>query len=57
MLAILDIMALLRISEASAFKVYKRMGENGLDFSECTQREFNTAAIEAFDELNRGVRC
>jgi hypothetical protein len=42
-----DIMNLLNLDAISAVKVQDRMGANGLDFSECTQGEFDEAAREA----------
>jgi hypothetical protein len=38
---------LLDIDSVSASKVQERMGADGLDFSECTQSEFEDAAREA----------
>jgi len=34
-----------------ALQIQARMGENGLDFSECSQRDFNRAMTEAAREL------
>ena len=42
-----DIMNLLDLDAASAAQVQERMGANGLDFSECTQDEFDAAARDA----------
>ena len=42
---------LLNIGKPLAAKVQARMITMGLDFSECTQREFNRAAREAFQEI------
>jgi hypothetical protein len=38
------IMQLLGVSERTALKIQNKMGENGLDFSECDQWEFGQAA-------------
>lgn len=46
-----DIMALLKVSAETALKVQSRMDSNGLDFSECSQREFNRAARQALREI------
>ena len=46
-----DIMQRLDVDEVTADKVEDIMGQNGLDFSECTWPEFNKAASEAFEEL------
>jgi hypothetical protein len=45
------IMKLLGVSEQTASKIQSKMGENGLDFSECDQREFNRAAREAYRQI------
>jgi hypothetical protein len=45
------IMQLLRVNEQTALKIQNKMGENGLDFSECDQREFNRAARTAYREI------
>jgi hypothetical protein len=45
------IMKLLGVSEQIASKIQDKMGENGLDFSECDQREFNRAAREAYHQI------
>lgn len=46
-----DIMALLKVDAETALKVQGRMESNGLDFSECSQREFNRAARAAHKEM------
>lgn len=46
-----EIAKLLKISLEAADKVRTQMGVNGLDFSGCSQREFNAAAKEAKQEL------
>ena len=45
------IMRLLRVNEQTALKIQSKMGENGLDFSECDQREFNRAARTAYRQI------
>jgi len=45
------IMKLLGVSEQIASKIQAKMGENGLDFSECDQREFNHAARTAYRQI------
>jgi hypothetical protein len=45
------IMQLLRVDEQTALKIQNKMGENGLDFSECDQREFNRAARTAYRQI------
>jgi hypothetical protein len=45
------IMQLFGVSEQTALKVQDKMGENGLDFSECDQREFNRAARTAYRQI------
>jgi hypothetical protein len=47
------IMQLLRVNEQTAFKIQNKMAENGLDFSECDQREFNYAARTAYRQIQR----
>jgi hypothetical protein len=48
------IMRLLRVDEQTASKIQNKMGENGLDFSECYQREFNRAARTAYSQILQG---
>jgi len=43
-----EIAKLLGITIDAAFAVQNRMGENGLDFSECTKRQFEAAARRAY---------
>lgn len=45
------IMQLLGVDEQTALKIQNKMGENGLDFSECDQREFNRAARTAYSQI------
>jgi len=45
------ILQLLRLNEQNALKIQSKMGENGLDFSECDQREFNLAARIAHHQI------
>jgi hypothetical protein len=45
------IVQLLGVNEQTALKIQSKMGENGLDFSECNQREFNRAAREAYHQI------
>ena len=45
------VMQLLRVNEQTALKIQNKMGENGLDFSECDQREFNRAARTAYRQI------
>jgi hypothetical protein len=45
------IMQLLRVNEQTALRIQNKMGENGLDFSECDQREFNHAARMAYRQI------
>lgn len=45
------IMQLLGVDEQTALKIQNKMGENGLDFSECDQREFNRAARTAYRQI------
>ena len=45
------IMRLLRVDEQTALRIQSKMGENGLDFSECDQREFNRAARTAYRQI------
>jgi transposase len=42
---------LLGVSEQTALKIQDKMGENGLDFSECDQREFNRSARAAYRQI------
>jgi hypothetical protein len=46
-----EIMKLLKIDLDNAIKVQSIMEMNGLDFSECSAKEFVNFAIEAHDEL------
>lgn len=41
----------LKISTEQAMRVQERMSFNGLDFSECTKREFNVAASDAYNDI------
>jgi hypothetical protein len=43
-----DIATLLKVSIDVALKVQSEMSGNGLSFSNCSQRQFNAAAREAF---------
>ena len=45
------IMQLLGVDEQTALKIQNKMGENGLDFSECDQREFNRAVRTAYRQI------
>jgi hypothetical protein len=45
------IMQLLRVDEQTALTIQNKMGENGLDFSECDQRQFNRAARTAYRQI------
>jgi len=45
------IMQLLRVKVETALKIQHKMGENGLDFSECDQCEFNHAARTAYHQI------
>jgi hypothetical protein len=45
------IMRLLRVNEQTAVRIQNKMGENGLDFSECDQREFNHAARKGYRQI------
>lgn len=42
-----DIMKLLNVGAERALQIQNRMERNGVDFSECTRREFETAAEQA----------
>lgn len=53
MKVIREIMAMFRCSEARAREVFDRMGINGIDFSECTHRQFKNSALRALEELNQ----
>lgn len=52
-----QIMRLLNVDEETALKVRMTMGELGLDFSECTQEEFDAAAREAYDVIEHNGRA
>ena len=45
------IMQLFRVDEQTALEIQNKMGEKGLDFSECDQREFNYAARTAYPQI------
>ena len=45
------IIQLLGVDEQTALKIQNKMGENGLDFSECDQWEFNRAARTAYRQI------
>jgi len=50
---ITDIMKLLRVDEATAHKVRDRIDyAYGLDYSECSNREFNKTVRLAFGDIN-----
>lgn len=51
MKVIQDIMRRYKVDSGIASAVREHMEENGLDFSECTQREFDNAMNEAFADL------
>jgi len=46
-----DIRELLGCDEETALQVEAQMEDGGIDFSECTRREFTLAALEARDVL------
>lgn len=46
-----DIMKLLGVSQAAAEKICDRMDHTGIDYSECSQREFNRVAKACRDEV------
>lgn len=46
-----DIMSLLSVDADTALRVQDVMECAGIDFSECTQREFDDAAISAFADV------
>lgn len=46
-----QIMHLLNISQKNAECVQDEMAVNGIDFSECTQIEFNREAKSAWEEI------
>lgn len=48
---ITDIQKILGCSEMHALNVYDQLCANGVDFSECTLREFKYAVAEADKEL------
>jgi len=50
-----DIMKLLKLDAETAERVQDRMGENGLEFSECTQSQFDRAAREALRDIQDPV--
>ena len=45
-----DIMRLLNVDAKRALQIQNRMERNGVDFSECTKREFEMAAEQAQEE-------
>ena len=45
------IMRLFKVDEQTALKIQNKMGENGLDFSECDQQEFNYATRTAYRQI------
>lgn len=45
------VMRLLGVDERTTLRIQNKMGENGLDFSECDQREFNSAACAAYRQI------
>ena len=51
MLVLQDIMKALKVSENVAIKIRDIMQCEGFDFSECTNREFNRAAKDAYATL------
>jgi len=54
MLNVKEIMKLLNVDMDMACKVESEMSINGLDFSECTRRAFNSAAKEAYESIVDG---
>jgi len=50
-----DIMKLLKLDADTAERVQDRMGQNGLDFSECSPREFANAARKALRDIQDPV--
>jgi sulfite reductase beta subunit-like hemoprotein len=46
-----DIMAICKVDEQTARRIFDIMACSGLDFSECTKAEFKRAALAAQDEL------
>ena len=49
------IMQLLGVDNQTALKIQSKMGENGLDFSECEQWEFNYAARTAYSQILKHI--
>lgn len=48
-----EIMKRLGVTQEIAEQVLEEMEMSGLDFSECTQREFNMAMNEAYYEVSK----
>lgn len=44
---ITDIMKIVGCTQENAFKVFSQMSADGLDFSECSKREFKRSALDA----------
>jgi hypothetical protein len=45
-------MKLLNVDAEAALTVQDHLSENGFDFSECSQREFNQSVRSAYDEIS-----
>ena len=52
-----QLIQLLKINEETADRVEDLMGQFGLDFSECSTREFNQSAREAYNYLTKIKTC
>lgn len=50
-----DIMQICNVSENVAYDIYFQMCGAGIDFSECTNKEFTKAAKEAHQEVQENA--
>lgn len=48
-----ELTQLLKCDKFTAYKVFDQMCEDGIDFSECTQRQFNKYAKEAYKTVQK----
>lgn len=47
-----EIMAILKIDAATAYKIYLKMSSDGIDFSGCSSKTFRDAARRALDVVD-----
>ncbi len=51
-----ELMQMFKCDKMIAYKIFDQMCEDGIDFSECSQRQFNKAAKEAYKHVQKQSR-